>query len=58
VVATLEPVTEEALRQFLLARLPTWQVPRQWRFVATLHTNHRGKISRAEWRKALSAAHG
>ena len=39
------------LKQFLLARLPAWQVPREWRFVDSLAGNTRGKISRAEWRR-------
>jgi acyl-CoA synthetase (AMP-forming)/AMP-acid ligase II len=39
------------LKQFLLARLPAWQVPREWRFVDSLAANERGKISRTEWRK-------
>jgi len=44
------PVTEPELRAFLQRTLPTWQVPREWRFVESLLTNARGKISRAEWR--------
>jgi acyl-CoA synthetase (AMP-forming)/AMP-acid ligase II len=43
-------VTPEALRQYLLERLPAWQTPRQWWFVDSLAANERGKISRAEWR--------
>jgi len=46
-----ESVPEELLKQFLLARLPAWQVPREWWFVDSLETNQRGKLSRAEWRK-------
>jgi acyl-CoA synthetase (AMP-forming)/AMP-acid ligase II len=41
----------EALKQFLLSRLPSWQIPRKWRFVETLKANHHGKLSRAEWRR-------
>ncbi len=41
----------EVLKQFLLSRLPAWQVPREWWFVDSLATNQRGKLSRAEWRK-------
>lgn len=41
----------DALKQFALANLPAWQVPREWWFVDTLPTNGRGKLSRAEWRK-------
>jgi long-chain acyl-CoA synthetase len=40
----------EHLRQFLLAKLPSWQVPREWWFVEALETNQRGKLSRREWR--------
>ncbi len=49
-VAAEPPVSGDALKAFLLHRLPAWQVPRQWWFVASLSTNSRGKISRAEWR--------
>ena len=42
---------EAELKDFLLASLPAWQVPREWRFVETLATNERGKISRVEWRQ-------
>ena len=41
----------ETLKQFLMTKLPAWQVPREWWLVESLETNHRGKISRAEWRK-------
>jgi acyl-CoA synthetase (AMP-forming)/AMP-acid ligase II len=41
----------EDLRQFMLARLPAWQVPRQWWFVDSLAINPRGKVSRADWRE-------
>jgi len=44
-------LTGDKLRQFLIARLPAWQVPRDWWFVESLETNRRGKISRAEWRR-------
>jgi long-chain acyl-CoA synthetase len=44
-------VPGESLRQFALARLDAWQVPREWWFVDALETNGRGKISRAELRK-------
>jgi long-chain acyl-CoA synthetase len=49
VVAT--SAAESELKKFLLLTLPAWQVPREWRFVESLPTNARGKISRAEWRK-------
>jgi len=44
-------VTSDALRAFLLERLPAWQVPREWCAVDSLSPNQRGKLSRAEWRK-------
>lgn len=47
------PVDKESLRQFLLAELPAWQVPREWQFVASLAPGARGKISRADWRVKL-----
>ena len=50
-IATSGEKNAEAFKQFLLARLPSWQVPREWRFVETLAANGRGKISRAEWRR-------
>jgi acyl-coenzyme A synthetase/AMP-(fatty) acid ligase len=45
--------TASELRQFLLETLPAWQVPREWRFVPTLSSGLRGKISRAEWRRRV-----
>ncbi len=44
-------VAIDALREFLLARLPAWQVPREWAFVDSLQVNQRGKLSRADWRR-------
>ena len=44
-------VTNESLRQFAMANLPAWQVPRDWWLVNSLEVNGRGKLSRAEWRK-------
>lgn len=41
---------ENELKQFLLQTLPSWQVPRRWRFVEALPVSPRGKISRAECR--------
>jgi acyl-CoA synthetase (AMP-forming)/AMP-acid ligase II len=42
--------TAGELKQFLLQKLPGWQVPREWWFVKSLDANTRGKVSRAEWR--------
>ena len=39
------------LKQFLLERLPGWQVPREWWFVESLGANPRGKTPRSEWRR-------
>lgn len=50
-VVACENISAAELKQFLLARLPAWQVPRDWRFVDALVANGRGKISRAEWRR-------
>ena len=41
----------DSLKQFAVAKLPSWQVPREWWFVETLEINGRGKLSRAEWRR-------
>lgn len=50
--ASREGVKEE-LKQFLLQKLPGWQVPREWWFVNSLKRNGHGKFSRAEWRKSF-----
>jgi acyl-coenzyme A synthetase/AMP-(fatty) acid ligase len=42
--------TAKELKQFLLQKLSSWQVPREWWFVKSLDANARGKVSRAEWR--------
>ncbi len=42
--------TTEDLKQFLLQKLPSWQVPREWWFVNSLATNGNEKVSRAHWR--------
>jgi len=43
--------TKDELKQFLLQKLPSWQVPREWWFVESLGSNGNGKISRAQCRK-------
>jgi acyl-coenzyme A synthetase/AMP-(fatty) acid ligase len=50
-IVTRSPVTAEELKQFLLRKIPAWQIPRQWWFVDSLATNRRGKISRADWQR-------
>ncbi len=54
-VALRAEASGEALRQFLTARLPAWQVPREWCLVPSLETNERGKLSRADWRRRYLA---
>jgi len=54
-VVPASPVSREALRLFLLERVPAWQMPRDWWFVDSLATNRLGKISRAEWRRRYLA---
>ena len=42
---------KEELKQFLLQKLPSWQVPREWWFVDSLGINGHGKkLARAQWR--------
>lgn len=55
VLQTGSAVTDGELRDFLLARLPAWQIPRIWHRVDALEANARGKLSRAEWRCRLLA---
>jgi acyl-coenzyme A synthetase/AMP-(fatty) acid ligase len=45
------PVSGEELKQFLLRRIPAWQIPREWWFVDSLARGGPGKISRAQWRQ-------
>ncbi|MEW6304620.1 MAG: class I adenylate-forming enzyme family protein [Verrucomicrobiota bacterium] len=49
-VAGMAGLEGERLRQYLLEKLPAWQVPREWVVVDALPVNQRGKLSRAEWR--------
>jgi acyl-CoA synthetase (AMP-forming)/AMP-acid ligase II len=51
-VAVNVRLTTETLKQFLLAKLPAWKVPREWWLVDSLQTNDRGKRSRNEWRQS------
>ncbi len=45
---------ENELKQFLLESLPSWQLPRCWKFVESLSAGPRGKISRAAWRRQFT----
>ncbi len=49
-VASKSVLSAGELRQFLLDVLPSWQIPRDFRFVETLAPDQRGKLSRAAWR--------
>ncbi len=56
VTANRRSVKDE-LKQFLLQKLPSWQVPREWRFVDSLGINGHGKqFARAQWRKDFLAS--
>ena len=58
IVACVAPgaaLAPEMVREFLVSRLPSWQVPREWWFLETLAVNDRGKLSRAEWRARYAA---
>jgi len=46
-----QTATREVLKQFLLARMPAWQIPREWVFLESLEASRRGKLSRLEWRR-------
>lgn len=48
-VVAASPVSSETLRQFMLERVPAWQMPRDWWFVDSLATNRLGKTSRVAW---------
>ena len=50
-IVAKSPVTGEELKQFLLTKIPAWQIPREWWFVDSLDCNHLGKVSRAQWRQ-------
>ena len=50
-IVAKSPVTKEELKQFLLKKIPAWQIPRAWWFVDSLDCNHRGKTSRVQWRQ-------
>jgi acyl-coenzyme A synthetase/AMP-(fatty) acid ligase len=54
VAVVISSAGEPELKNFLLTKLPAWQVPREWLFVDSLSADARGKISRAEWRKRIT----
>ena len=55
VAIVVADIGKPALKQFLLEKLPAWQVPREWRFVEALQAGPRGKVSRVEWRRRFAA---
>jgi long-chain acyl-CoA synthetase len=55
-VAAGRSVDGESLKQFLLEKMPAWQIPREWVFVKSLEVNSRGKLSRGEWRRRFMEA--
>ena len=57
-VAAEEGTSPDELKQFMLDRLPAWQVPRDFWFVPELLPDQRGKLSRAAWRKKYLARQG
>jgi acyl-CoA synthetase (AMP-forming)/AMP-acid ligase II len=50
-ISVKSEISREELKQFLIPKLTPWQIPREWWFVESLCTNHRGKLSRPDWRK-------
>jgi acyl-coenzyme A synthetase/AMP-(fatty) acid ligase len=50
-IVAKSPVAGEELKQFLLRRIPAWQVPREWWFVDSVAGSRLGKVSRAQWRQ-------
>jgi len=50
-VAADAAVDRRLLKQFLLEKLPAWQIPREWVFVKSLEASPRGKYSRVELRR-------
>jgi acyl-CoA synthetase (AMP-forming)/AMP-acid ligase II len=57
-IALDRATSAEDLKQFLLAHLPSWQVPRDFWFIDDLLTDQRGKLSRAAWRTKYLARQG
>ena len=46
-------ISERELKEFLVARLAPWEVPRRWWRRDSLETDVRGKRSRSAWRERL-----
>lgn len=56
-VVTQEHSDPETLKQFLLSKLPAWQIPRDWWSIESLDRNQRGKLSRPAWREKYLKGH-
>jgi long-chain acyl-CoA synthetase len=41
----------DELRRFIVAKMESWQAPREFWFVESLEASERGKLSRAQWRE-------
>ena len=54
-VAADRQLAKDELKQFLLQKLPGWQVPREWWFVESIGSNGDGKPTRAKWRRDFLA---
>jgi acyl-coenzyme A synthetase/AMP-(fatty) acid ligase len=52
-VAADRQIAKDELKQFLLAKLPGWQVPREWWFVESISSNGVGRPSRPKWRQSF-----
>ncbi|HLP78863.1 MAG TPA: fatty acid--CoA ligase family protein [Candidatus Paceibacterota bacterium] len=52
-VAADRVIAKDELKNFLLLKLPAWQVPREWWFVESIGSNGSGKPARAAWRNAF-----
>jgi long-chain acyl-CoA synthetase len=50
-VSLKSEVAADMLKRYLLDKLPSWQLPRDWWITNELSANERGKLSRAEWRR-------
>ena len=54
-VAADRPLAKDELKNFLLLKLPAWQVPREWWFVEAIGSNGTGKPTRSQWRRNFLA---
>ncbi|MCB1125443.1 MAG: acyl--CoA ligase, partial [Verrucomicrobiae bacterium] len=54
-IVAAKSVTTAELIAFLRARLPGWQLPKDWWLVPSIPADARGKVSRVEWRRRFLA---